>query len=373
MSRRYVFISIADFPASPETEQLLSVRTHGDTADAHVRLQPEERLSSDETSPQGDVSSSRSMPRDKSTADVSQIGETSDGSSHVVIRLPSVITDSNQNNDDPPPYTAIPPPYSAIVPSNHFGWSFGIFSLGHSYPTDASSRAEIPLALFQGTPAAPTGFHLEGSDDQHASSFSPLTPYQFFKFGCRGNSVVPRETSFPDNGIAEKIDDSKSRSKLIKSRTLRDFSSGIFFNYLIYYSQVSTIGSMICDLKSLLLSMHIMNVRAEREVLLSSRVENLLSRLSAESVKVSGDLNSKTHAILALNLGVTRKRKFPRLGAKLSAGDLEKSLLKNCRKKSAGLLFSLVYIEIQIDQRTFARKANKKSVFYSISIQIIDE
>ncbi|XP_011352448.1 uncharacterized protein LOC105288127 isoform X2 [Ooceraea biroi] len=197
-------MKFSDFPASPETEQLLSVRTHGNTPDARVRPQPGERWSSDETYLQGGVSSSRPTPRDKPVelnGDVSQIGETSNNPS-VVIRLPSVITDDNQCNDDPPPYSAITPP-------NHVGWPYGIFSYSHSCSTDGTpSRAEIPLAaFFQGTSTA-MNFHHEGSDGQHTSSFS--TPYQFFKFGCRRNSVL-RETSFPDNGIAEKIDDTKSR------------------------------------------------------------------------------------------------------------------------------------------------------------------
>jgi len=209
----YVSILIADFPASPETEQLLSVaRAHGNTTDAHARLQPEERRPSDKTHVQGDVSSSRTTSRDKLAGlngNVSQVGETSDGTGVAAIRLPSIVANGgDRNNDDPPPYNAIPPPYSVIAPLNHVSWPYEIFSFGHSYSTD---RAEMPLALFQVASPAPMDFHAEGGNEQ--PSFS--TPYQFFKFGCRRSSVVPsRETSsLSDNGIAEKINDIKSRSK----------------------------------------------------------------------------------------------------------------------------------------------------------------
>jgi len=219
---------IADFPASPETEQLLSAaRAHGNTTDAHARLQPGEQWPSDKTHVQGDVSSSRTTSRDKPAGlngNVSQVGETSNGTG-VAIRLPSIVANGDQNNDDPPPYNAIPPPYSVIAPLNHVSWPYEIFSFGHSYSTD---RAEMPLALFQVASPPPMDFHAEGGDEQ--SSFS--TPYQFFKFGCRRSSVVPRETSsLSDNGIAEKINDIKSRSKPIRISLNRGNCYYLFRNH----------------------------------------------------------------------------------------------------------------------------------------------
>jgi len=285
--RANVSILIADFPASPETEQLLSARVHGNTIDAHAKLQPEERWPSDKTHVQGDVSSSsRTTSRDKPlrlNGDVSQVGETSDDAG-VAIRLPS-IANVDQNDDDPPPYNAIPPPYSAITPLNHVSWPYGIFSFGHSYSTD---RAEMPMAFFQVAPPAPMDFHGEG-DEQ-------AMPYQFFKFGCRRSSVVPRETSsLSDNGIAEKIDDTKSRSKPIPSSSLNRGKC--------YYS----FRNHRCK--------H--NERAHGERSCSPRVKKLLSRLSAESVKVSGDLDSKTHAILCLNLKRYAEEKVSLAGSEL--------------------------------------------------------
>lgn len=199
---------ITDFSASPEIEQLLSAETRGDARDdTHVRLRPDERLSMNELYLQGGVSSSR---QDKSTAlnHNAHIGESSNNPT--AVRTPSIIANSNENNDDPPPYAAILPPYSPITQPNHIGWPYGLFSFGDSYSTDVTTRRmEIPLTPFQACLTPATSFHPEGINGQYASM--PLMPYRFFKFGCHRNSFVPREMA--NDGIAEKIDDRKSRSE----------------------------------------------------------------------------------------------------------------------------------------------------------------
>lgn len=224
---------------------MLSDRAHGGTSDAHVRLQAEERWrTSDEAYLQSGVSSSRStLARDRLAGlnDVSRIGQVPDNSASVATRLPSSVgaDDRGHRDDDPPPYTANPPP-------NHIGWPYGIFSLDHAYTGNgraAPGRAEVSLALFQDTPTASTGFQPGGgSCSQHASSFAtPLTPYQFSKFGCRANSVLLRETSFPDNEIAEKIDDTKSRSKPIESRepSRSPYRSIAYYQIYSVYSEIT--------------------------------------------------------------------------------------------------------------------------------------
>jgi len=203
-------ISITDFSANPEIEQLLSAETHDDTSNTHVRLQPVERLSINELYLQGGVSSSRPSPQDKSVALHlnAHIGESSNGATAVVTSSSIVTNDNESNGDDPPPYSAIPPPYSAITPPDHIGLPYQLFSFGNSYSTDGTTRRmEIPLTPFQA--CLTSDFHPEGIDGQYASCPVPLT-YRFFKFDCR-NSFVPREAT--DDEIAEKIDDRKSRSE----------------------------------------------------------------------------------------------------------------------------------------------------------------
>lgn len=159
---------------------------------------------------QGDVSSSRLTPQDKFPRldRNTEIGETSSDPA-AVITSPSIIVSGNQENDDPPPYTAVPPPYSAVTPPNHVGWPYGLFSFSDLYsPDKGTCRVEIPLTPFQASLPA-TAFHPEEADGQHASLPPPLTPYRFFKFG----SYMPRAASLSDNEIAEKVDDTKSRSK----------------------------------------------------------------------------------------------------------------------------------------------------------------
>jgi len=204
-------ISITDFSANPEIEQLLSAETRDDTSNTYVRLQPNERLSINELYLQGGVSSSRLSLQDKSVAlNNAHIGESSNGATAVVTSSSIVANDNESNGDDPPPYAAIPPPYSAITPPDHIGLPYQLFSFGNSYSTDGMThRMEIPFTPFQACLTSATDFHPEGIDGQYVSGSMPLT-YRFFKFDCR-NSFVPREAT--DDEIVEKIDDRKSRSE----------------------------------------------------------------------------------------------------------------------------------------------------------------
>lgn len=201
----YVLISITDFSTNSESEQLLSAEARDETRNTClmcVRLQQDERLSMNELDLQGDVSSSRLSLQDKSTTLNHNVHiEESSSSPTAVITLPLIIANDNESNDDPPPYSSITPP-------DHIGWPYGLFSFGDSYSTEMTRRMEIPLTPFQACLTPTTGFHPEGINDQYAPML--LTPYHFFKFGCRGNAFVPRET---DNEIAEKIYDRKSRSE----------------------------------------------------------------------------------------------------------------------------------------------------------------
>jgi len=159
---------------------------------------------------QGDVSSSRLTPQDKfPRLDLNtQIGETSNDPV-AVITSPPVIVNGNQDNDDPPPYTVIPPPYSAVTPPNHIGWPYGLFSFSDLYSPDRRTcTVEVPLTPFR-TSLPVTSLHPEEAIGQHASHSMPLTPYRFFKL----DTYIPRTTSFSDNEIAEKVDDTKSRSE----------------------------------------------------------------------------------------------------------------------------------------------------------------
>lgn len=200
----YVFILITDFSANPEIEQLLSVKTDDDTPNARVRLQSDERLSVNELYLQGCVSSSF---QDKSAALNHNVHIKESNGPKVVITPSSITANGNENNDDPPPYTAISPPYSAITTPDHIDWPYGLFS----YSTDGTTRRmEIPLTPFQACLPPTMNFHPEGINSQYTSYPMSLMPYRFFKFGCRRNSFMSRET---ENEIAEKIDDRKSRSE----------------------------------------------------------------------------------------------------------------------------------------------------------------
>lgn len=154
------------------------------------------------------VSMSRPMSQDKFTElnRNAQVLEPLNNPTTPIITPASIIVNDTEENDDPPPY-------SAIVPPNHVGWPYNLFSSGNSYYTDATScRVEIPLAPFQ-TSLTPY-FHPEGTNGHHHPSIPmPATPYQFFKFDCRRNSSTRRETSFSSDGVAEKINDRKSRRK----------------------------------------------------------------------------------------------------------------------------------------------------------------
>lgn len=221
-------ISITDFSANPEIEQLLSAEARDNTPNTCVRLQPDERLSMNELYLQGGVSSSRSSLQGKSAAlnHNADIGESSSDPT-AVITSSSVIA-NNESNDDPPPYAAIPPPYSTITSPDHIGWPYGLFSFGDSYATDGTTRRmEIPLTPFQACLTPAQGFYSEEINSQYAHPV-PLPPYQFFKFGCRRNSFVSREMA--NDEIAEKIDDRRSRSE---HRWLKFMLLHIFFNYKI--------------------------------------------------------------------------------------------------------------------------------------------
>lgn len=206
----YHFISITDVTANPEIEQLLSTETGDDTSNTRVRLQSDERLSMNELYLQGGVSSS---VQDKSVAlnHNAHVKECPSGPT-VVITPSSIIANSNEDNDDPPPYVAIPPPYSTITASDHITMPYRLFSFGDSYSTDGTTRRmEIPLTPFQACLPSTMSFHPEGINGQYTSYPMPLMPYRFFKFGCRRNSFVSRETT--EDEIAKKIDDRKSRSE----------------------------------------------------------------------------------------------------------------------------------------------------------------
>ncbi|XP_070518074.1 uncharacterized protein [Cardiocondyla obscurior] len=188
-----------DISAIPEVEQLLSAEARNNVP--NTLQQPNERLSMNELYLQGDVSSSF---QDKSTTlnhNAHVQGNSSDP-------MAVIVRNDNENNDNPPPYTAIPPPYSAITLSEHIGWPYGLFSFGDT-ANGTARRMEIPLTPFQACLPPATSFHPEGINGQYSSYPMPLMSYQFFKFGCGRNSLVPRETT--DDGIAEKIDDRKSR------------------------------------------------------------------------------------------------------------------------------------------------------------------
>ncbi|XP_072767176.1 uncharacterized protein [Anoplolepis gracilipes] len=195
-----------DFLASPETEQLLSNDTCGDTSATCVRLQ---RWSTDRSYVEGDVSSSESTSEGKSVLNHNvQISDNTDPSPVTVITLSSMTVNGNGDNDDPPPYAATPPPYSAIALPNHTHWPYGLFSFGNAYSTDeATCRVQIPLTPFQASLTPATDFQSQGTC-QHALLSMPMTMSErFFKLGCRRNSFV--STSY--NGIAEKTYDKKSR------------------------------------------------------------------------------------------------------------------------------------------------------------------
>lgn len=182
-----------DISAISETEQLLFT----DTCGASERLQ---RWSTDKSYLQDDASSSKSTSQDKSVSNHdAQIGETSNNPITVITL--SSITVNDEDNDDPPPYSVIALP-------NHAGWPCGLFSFGNTYSTDeASYRMQIPLTPFQASLIPTTDFYSQGINGQHALLPMPMTPERFFKLRCDRNSFA----SDINNGIAEKIDDKKSR------------------------------------------------------------------------------------------------------------------------------------------------------------------
>ncbi|XP_029658672.1 uncharacterized protein LOC115232750 isoform X1 [Formica exsecta] len=185
-----------DFLASPETEQLLSTDTCGDASETRVGLQ---RWSTDKSNVQGDVSSLKSTPQDKSVLNHNvQIGETSNNPV-AVITLSSITVNDNGDNDNPPPYSAVALP-------NHAGWPYGLFSFGNT--NGATCRMQIPLTPFQASLIPATNFNSQGINGLHALPM-PITPQRFFKLDCHRNSFA--STSYVDNEIAEKTDDKKLR------------------------------------------------------------------------------------------------------------------------------------------------------------------
>lgn len=186
---------IVDFLAISETEQLLSTDTCGEASE---RLQ---RWSTDKSYLQDDVTSSTSQDKSVLNHNV-QIGETS-SNPVTEITLSSIAINNNEDNDDPPPYSAIALP-------DHVGWPYGLFSFGNTYSTDeATCRVQIPLTPFQASLISTTDFHSQGINGQHALLPMPITPERFFKFQCDRNSFAP----CIDNEIAEKTEDKKSRSE----------------------------------------------------------------------------------------------------------------------------------------------------------------
>ncbi|KAL2731842.1 protein BEAN1-like isoform X1 [Vespula squamosa] len=150
-----------------------------------------------------------------------------DGSSHDVISgtLPSiVVSDVDENDEDPPPY-------SAIVPPDHVGWPF-VFSTHIPYSVHATQPCitEPPLAPFQIPPPTspilqppppspslplastspvqqssflqqpPTTTHrLETPSLDRTIPTLSLTPYRFFKFDSHRSIIDHRSSIFTDN------------------------------------------------------------------------------------------------------------------------------------------------------------------------------
>ncbi|XP_070167640.1 uncharacterized protein [Polyergus mexicanus] len=151
----------------------------------------------DKSNVQGDVSSLKSTPQDKSVLNHNvQIGETSNNPI-AVITLSSITVNDNGDNDDPPPYSAIALP-------NHADWPYGLFSFGNT--NEATCRTQIPLTPFQASLIPATNFHSQGINGQRALLPMPITPERLFKLDCHRNSFA--SMSYVDN---EKTNDKKSR------------------------------------------------------------------------------------------------------------------------------------------------------------------
>ncbi|XP_046836336.1 segmentation polarity homeobox protein engrailed-like [Vespa crabro] len=157
-----------------------------------------------------------------------------DGSSHDVISgtLPSiVVSDVDENDEDPPPY-------SAIVPPDHVAWPF-VFSTHIPYSVHATQPCitEPPLAPFQIPPSPspiplpplalastspvqqssslqqpPTTTHrLETPSLDSTTPTLSLTPYRFFKFDSHRSIIDHRSSIFTDNVSTDKQIQGRSR------------------------------------------------------------------------------------------------------------------------------------------------------------------
>ncbi|KZC04903.1 PREDICTED: uncharacterized protein LOC107193272 [Dufourea novaeangliae] len=103
------------------------------------------------------------------------------------IAVPSIVVEGVEDNDDDPP------PYTAIAPPNHVGWPYDFSGIPYSTRTPPS------LAPFQTIPTTATGHHLEGQDGQHTSISVPLMPCRLFKFGSHRSLFAHRGLPFTDN------------------------------------------------------------------------------------------------------------------------------------------------------------------------------
>ncbi|KAK2585719.1 hypothetical protein KPH14_010332 [Odynerus spinipes] len=177
----------------------------------------------------------RSPPIYEKSNRIEPIGSVVDGSSHGVTSttLPSiVVSDVDENDEDPPPYSAIAPP-------DHVGWPF-VFSTHIPYsvhatqpcitepplaPFQTPSPLPLPLPLTPTTAAAlaspipslqastlqpPPTYRVEPPSLDRPTPTLSLTPYRFFKFGSH-RSLFSHRTSIFDNASTGKEVQGRSR------------------------------------------------------------------------------------------------------------------------------------------------------------------
>lgn len=121
--------------------------------------------------------------------------------------LPTIVIEDVSGNEDDPP------PYSAIVPPNHLGWPFNFTASPYSACTTTNCRTDAaPLADFQTNLTPPSsGFHPEGTENQHASISMPLMPYRLFMFGSRRSLFTHGGLPFSDNISVRKDGNRRTR------------------------------------------------------------------------------------------------------------------------------------------------------------------
>lgn len=188
----------------------------------------------------------RNLPVCEKSNPIEPVGSVVGGSSHGVTSatLPSiVVSDVDENDEDPPPYSAIAPP-------DHVGWPF-VFSTHIPYSVHATQPCitEPPLAPFQTPPPRPlplplpltpatatsaattltspvpsllqpssslqlppttTTYRVESPSPDRSVPTLSLTPYRFFKFGSHRSLFAHRSSIF-DNASTGKGVPEKSR------------------------------------------------------------------------------------------------------------------------------------------------------------------